>query len=242
MRIVWGEQAVRWFKNASEFTGYNKKLAEILLDHIPCRGSLCDVGCGAGLIDMELAPYIGEITCVDINADAVSSVGQTIKELGIENISTICMDATKLEGQWDTVMGLFYGGDNFFTKFFHMAKDRLILVTHGSIKGEFGPEGHQVIKCFDVNGVSAYLDSLGVKYHLEEHSLEYGQPFSDPDDARAFVKAYSTPMSDAELDEYLSDALVHTGDANFPYYLPKQKKLGIFVIRRDENENIQRGS
>ena len=179
MRIVWGDKAVRWFKNTSEFTGYNKKLAEILLSHIPCRESLCDVGCGAGLIDMELAPYIEEITCVDINPEAVKAVEQTAGELGIENISAFCMDATKLDGRWNTVMGLFYGGDDFFTKFIHMAKDRLILVTHGSIKGEFGPEGHQVTKCFGVKGVSAYLDSLGVKYHLEEHALEYGQPFSD---------------------------------------------------------------
>ena len=40
----------------------------------------------------------------------------------------------------------------------------------------------------------------------------------------------------------LAQALVRTGNADFPYYLPKQKKLGIFVIRRDENENIQRRS
>lgn len=240
MKIVWNDESVRWFKNASEYTGYNKKLCEILLRHIPCRGSLCDLGCGAGLIDMELARHVDSVTCVDISADAVNHVERTAQEMGVTNLRAVCADAACLEGQWDTVIGLFYGGEAFFERFLPLAKDRLIVATHSSVKGEFGPEGHKIMKCFDVRGVSEYLDARGVKYSLEEHSLEYGQPFTDMDDARDFVRAYTTPMSPGELDEYLEKELVKTGDARFPLYLPKQKRFGIFVIRRDENANIQR--
>lgn len=235
MMIVWNERSVRWFQNASEYTGYNRKLAEIILEQIPSRNSLCDMGCGAGLIDFELAKHIENITCVDISQEAIHAVEQQAKELGLTNVTAHCMDGTKTEGQWETVMALFHGGREVFSKYFHLAKDQLILGAHGSLTGSFGPEGRKIMKCFDTNGVREYLDSLGVKYYLQNLELEYGQPLTDWQDAREFVTAYTTPMEESELDAYLEEKLEKTGDERFHYYLPKKRAMGLFVIRRDEN-------
>lgn len=233
--IVWNERSVRWFRNASEYTGYNKKLAEIILGQIPSRKSLCDMGCGAGLIDFELAKHIEDITCVDVSPEAIRAVEQQAAELGLTNVAACCMDGTKVEGQWETVMALFHGGRDVFSKYFHLATGQLILGTHGSLTGSFGPEGHKVVKCFDTNGVRDYLDDLGVKYHLQMLELEYGQPLTDRQDAEEFVTAYTMPMEKSELDAYLDEKLEETGDTQFPYYLPKKRSMGLFVIRRDEN-------
>lgn len=239
MKIVWNEQSIRWFHNASEYTGYNKKLAEILFRHISRGGSLCDIGCGAGLIDFELAPHLAQITCVDISPEAIDAVERHARRLGLSNISTLCMDASGLEGKWDTVMALFHGGEDVISKYFHLAKEQLILGAHGTLKGNFGPDGHKVTKCFDVRGIQEYLDGQGIRYSLQELTLEYGQPLTDLSDAEAFVTAYSLPMEKSELDAYLRQRLEKTGDDKFPYYLPNKKKLGLFVIRRDENRNWQ---
>lgn len=238
MRIVWNEQSVSWFRSASEYTGYNKKLAALLLEHIPSRKTLCDLGCGAGLIDLELAPHFERITCVDISREAVESVEKIVRERGIGNISTICSDAGQLDNQWDTVIALFHGGSEAVSKYLRLATDRLILAAHGEKKGGFGPEGHKNVKCFDVNGVKEHFDAQGVKYTLIELTLEYGQPFTDLSDAAAFVRAYSSPMSEAEMDAYLAERLEKTDSEEYPYYLPNQKKLGLFVIRREDNENF----
>lgn len=235
MVIVWNEQSVRWFRNASEYTGYNEKLARILLEHIPSRKTLCDMGCGAAQTDFELASYIEQITCIDISSVAIDAVARQIQEQDIANMSAHCMDAAKAEGEWETVLALFHGGGDVVEKYLPRAKDQLILVTHGSLAGGFGPEGRQTAKCFDAGGIRAYLDERGVKYHLQTEQLEFGQPFTDLDDARAFVKAYTRPMTDSELEAYLREKLEHTGKEKFPYYLPKKKNLGIFVIRRSEN-------
>lgn len=239
MKIIWNEQSVRWFHNASEFTGYNKKLAGILLKHISRRESLCDVGCGAGLIDFELAPYIGHITCVDISPEAIRAVERHARRLGLNHISPLCMDASKLEGQWDTVLALFHGGPDMICKYLRLAGDQLILAAHGSLKGNFAPDGHKVAKLFDVSAVKEYLDKQGIRYSLQELILEYGQPLTDLSDAKAFVTAYSTPMDESVLDAYLRQRLEKTGDDKFPYYLPNEKKLGLFVIRRAENAGWQ---
>ena len=238
MRIVWNEQTVRWFRNASAYTGYNRKLAQLLLAHIPCRETLCDVGCGLGLIDLELSPYIGQITCVDISAGVISALEQSIRQRGIANVTPVCADALSLQGQWDTAIALFFGGYTLLPAYLSRVQDRLILAVHEESKGRFGPADHKAIKCTDVQNVKAFLDAQGIHYHLEIGALEYGQPFPDRQDAEAFVRAYSTPMRQDELDAYLSAHLQQTGQEDFPFYLPKEKKFGLFVIRRDENENF----
>lgn len=235
MVIVWNEQSIRWFRNAAEYTGYYQKLARILLEHIPSRKTLCDMGCGAAQIDFELAKAVEQVTCIDISPVVIDAVSRQAEEQKVNNLTAQCMDATKAEGKWETVMALFHGGGDVVEKYLPLAKDQLILATHGSLAGGFGPEGRQIVKCFDSGGIQAYLDERGVKYHLQLEQLEFGQPFTDLDDARAFVRAYSRPMTDSELESYLQEKLEHTGDAKFPYYLPKKKSLGIFVIRRNEN-------
>lgn len=228
--IQWNRQSLQWFADASEYTGYNKKLAEILLRQIPCRGTLCDLGCGAGLIDFELAPHIGQITCVDISPEAVNAVAEGARQRGISNISARCMDAEKLAGQWDTVLALFHGGADFYTRYRHLAKDRLILAAPEERKGGFGPEGKKADKHFDVAGVKYYLNALGASYELLELALEYGQPFPDLKDAERFVRTYSMPLDDRELRAYLNEKIETTGDRRFPYYLPNLKKIGLFII------------
>lgn len=235
MMIVWNERSVRWFRHASEYTGYNKKLAEIILEQIPSRKSLCDMGCGAAQIDFELAKTIEQITCIDISQVVIDAVEQQAKQLGVTNLTAECMDASKAQGEWETVLALFHGGTNVIPKYLPLAKDQLILASHGSLIGGFGPEHRKVTKCFDTNGTKAYLDEIGVKYHLRQVELEYGQPFADLQDAAEFVTAYSKSMEKDKLDAYLQEHLEHTGDPRFPYYLPKKKNLGLFVIRRDEN-------
>lgn len=238
MMIVWNDRSLRWFRNASEYTGYHKKLAQILLEYIPSRNTLCDMGCGAAQIDFELAKYVEQVTCIDIAPEVISALEEQTRERNVTNITGRCMDGAQVKGEWETVIALFHGGANVVPKYLPLAKDQLILVTHGSLVGGFGPKGHQPVKCFDAGGIRADLDARGVKYQLRMEQLEYGQPFADLDDARAFVRAYTKPMEPEELEAYLQEKLERTEDERFPYYLPKKKDLGIFIIRRDENAQL----
>ena len=40
------------------------------------------------------------------------------------------------------------------------------------------------------------------------------------------------------LEAYLEENLKETGEEKWPYYLPNRKEFGLFVIGRDENENL----
>ena len=238
MHIRWNDQTVRWFEDAVEYTGYSKKLAQILKEYIPKGETLCDLGCGPGLVDFALADHCSAITCVDISPDAIAHVHRKAAAQGIENINALCMDASELTGSWDTVMAIIFGGSQICTDYFHLAGKRFVLITNAHRKGNFGPEGYQAIKCSNITTTKDYLDAMGVKYTHEAFALEYGQPFADREDARAFVRAYTRPMSDEMLEAYLEENLKETGEEKWPYYLPNRKEFGLFVIGRDENENL----
>lgn len=238
MFIQWNEQTCIWFEAASEYTGYHRRLAEILKKYIPKGESLCDLGCGSGLIDLEMASHCSNITCVDIAPDATDCVRRGAQRRGIRNISALCADASNYLIPHDTVTTFFFGDRQFYEKFFPLAKKRLIVAVHGQRKGKFGPDGYQAVKCSDVDSTRAYWERLGVVYEYESISLEYGQPLADLDDARAFVRAYTRPMDDELLECYLAENLETIESEKWPYYLPNRKEFGLFVIRRDENEKL----
>lgn len=238
MKIIWNDQSVSWFSHASAYTGFHQKLADLLLKHITVRETLCDIGCGTGLVDLELSSHIGRLTCVDISPIAINALRTRTHELGLTNIYGVCQDASQLTGRWDTVISLFFGGHDFLASYYPLASHCFILGVHGSRIGEFGPVGHRVEKCSDVSSVKEYLDRKEVNYLFEEASLEFGQPFKSRAEAEAFIQAYSAPISNETLNHYLEEVLISTGDKDFPLYLPKKKKFGLFIIRKDENENL----
>lgn len=238
MKIVWNDQSIRWFQNAAEYTGYNRALARLLLDYLPKGGTLCDMGCGTALTDFELAPYFQEITCVDISRKALAAVESEAQRRGITNITTLLSDGRKAEGSWDAVMALFHGGSDKVDAYLEKARDTLIFVTHASRVGTFSSEEHKVAKRYNVSNIQRHLEERELRFTVHEASLEYGQPLTDLEDARAFVKAYTNPMTEEETERYLSERLQTTGREDYPYYLYHRRKLGIFVIRKSENGGL----
>lgn len=236
--IIWNEESDRWLQNASAYTGYNRELAKMLLEYLPTGGTLCDMGCGNGLVDFELAPYFRRITCVDISEEAVSAVSRRASELGVKNLTAVRADGETLEGTWDCVTALFHGGPEAFKWYFGKTGNTLLIAVHTNRTGELGPEQYRVRRCSDVASMVEYLNEKHIRYVLRETALEYGQPIKDLEEAKRFVQAYTLPMGADELTAYLNRNLRETGREDFPYYLPKKRRFGLFVIRRSENEKF----
>ena len=238
MGIVWNEQTLRWFLDASVCTGYDRALAALLRPLFPAGGTLCDLGCGAALTDFELSPDCRFVTCVDSSPEAVSFVRNEAARRHIPNLTARCMDAAEVPEQFDAVMTLFHGSPETFDIYFQKTRQVFLIVTRRERLGQFGPENRRISKRGDTASMHLFLDARGVRYSYQETELEHGQPLRTIEDAAAFVRAYAAPMPEAELLRYLDSALLKTGREDFPYYLPNRKKLGLFVIRRDENEGI----
>ncbi|MBQ4369561.1 MAG: methyltransferase domain-containing protein [Oscillospiraceae bacterium] len=231
--ISWNGQTVKWFQNASEYTGFHKKLADMLAEEIEPGSDICDLGCGIGLVDMHLAGRAATITCVDKDETALAALAEDAKKRGITNIKTVHADAYGLKGLWDVVLMVFFGSlDARVTGSLQLCSKKLIAVVHGREIGTLGPEKYKSIKYNTTANSESWLSALGLKWKCRECSLEYGQPFESMEEAERFVRTYTPGTSEEDARRYLAERLV-AGENGWPLYLPNKKDFGIFVIEKD---------
>ena len=234
MLINWTkDKTYDWFIDAGNYTGYYKRLAERLLPFLPAGGSLVDIGCGMGLVDLELKDYFTSITCIDKSEKALLWLTNEVSERGIGNIKTMCADARTLDCCFDSAIALFCGmPQDFSGPYLDLVRDTLIVVTHP--RNRFADLGNIAEKhmCADVTICEQHFKKIGLKYTLIEDSIEFGQPFRDIDDAKEYTANYFQNRHGETVDEFLEQNLRQISDDKFKYYLPKLRKFGIFVIKK----------
>ena len=234
MLFSWNEQTFGWYRDASDYTGYSQALADLLWPHLADCRTLCDMGCGMGLVDLVLADRLQRVTCVDVSQAALDDLRAQAARQGVENLDTVCADGPTLDGAWDGVMALFHGdvrtvGDAYWQK----ARKVLVLVVHGSAYGTTGPAQYRVRKCCDVDSTQAWLEERCLTYTLERGALEFGQPHRSFDDAVAYTRTFTKNVPEDELLAHVRATVTETGRSDFPLYTPKTRTFGIFTIRRD---------
>ena len=102
MQYEWNEKTLAWFENASEYTGYSRELAKLLLPYLEGCRTLCDIGCGMALADFELADRFDTVYCVDVNETAIRYVREKAEKSGVSNLFAIAadgMDGERIRGE-----------------------------------------------------------------------------------------------------------------------------------------------
>lgn len=234
MQTIWNEQIYKWYLDSGAYTKYERKLREILLSVIPDRDTLCDMGCGAALIDMEMAGDFTSVSCIDLDPVVVTCAREEASRRGITNLEILCGDGRKMKGSWDTIMALYHARDSQTIRhYLSLAEKRLVLVTRFSHLTKIGKDKYQALESYDAESMPTMLEREKIPYFMEVHELEHGQPFEKLSEAEAYVKLYCNIRDDA-LQEYLKEELIETGEERFPYYLPKKKKFCLFVIEKKD--------
>ena len=229
MRFEWNEQTIGWFMDASIYTGFHKSLAQLIVPYLSPEGTLCDLGCGLGRLDIELAPFLTKITAVDINENAAEILRRESITAGLANIDILCGDASSLTETFDFVLMSFFGQANTLD-FLKLCKQRLIRIVSADNKSGLYPQKYRCNVKDTVPIVQKELDAKGISYKLELHSIEFGQPLRSLQDAIQYVLNIAPEASDAEVSDFLNESILHTDESDFPLYLPNQKRFGIFVF------------
>lgn len=239
MLFQWNEQTFELLAAASAYTGYDRELAKLLKKELGGCRTLCDIGCGMGLADLEIAPELDSVTCADISQAALDDLEKRAAARGVGNIRTICTDGMKLKGEWDAVTALFHGEvEDIVPAYLKLAKKKLIVVTHGSAYGTTGPKEYRVRKCCDVDSTVEWLDRHGYRYTLTRGELEFGQPHKSLEDALSYTRLFTKNAPEDELEAHVRATVTETGREDYPLYTPKKRGFGIFVIGRQENEHV----
>ena len=233
MRIVWDEQGISWFLDAGVYTGFHQALAEKIKPYLEQKDTLCDLGCGLGRLDLELAPNVFEVTAVDISERAIDVLRRDAEALGLKNIKAEVRDVTTLTEFFDVALLSFFGQSN-IGKFSQLCRRRLIRIVGADNSSNFYPERYRCEARDTVPSVRGELEVLGVGYELEMCSIEFGQPLRSRHDAEAYVLRNAPEATAKEVNTFLKDRLESTGREDFPFYLPNKKELGIFIIDKEK--------
>ncbi|EHQ90565.1 class I SAM-dependent methyltransferase [Desulfosporosinus youngiae] len=229
MNFEWNSQTIRWYEEANAYSGFFGKVAGLIAPMLQGYSTLCDIGCGLGLLDLELSSSIGSITCLDINPNALAALQKNIEARQIGNLEPRLMDCRDLEGEWDVICISFFGSRE-IENFLPYCRE-LIAVVGKQQQSELYPEKYRKFSKNTAEKVEEVLKEKGMDYVLREAAFEFGQPFHSQADAEDFVRTHCPAISPEDLSSFLEESLKATGDSQLPWVIPRLKSFGVFEIK-----------
>jgi len=223
--ISWDERSLGWFSDFSRYTGFHEKLAELLCHKLSGCGTLCDLGCGAGLVDLYLAGSVRQITCVDQSEAAIAFLRRESAARRISNLTALVADCADLIGTWDAVLFSFFGTgllERFLPRCRHLTCVLGNDNAHGLLPGK-QPRRHSAAQ------LEALLTRRKIPYSVQTGKLEAGQPFADMEEALQFMQCYSG-CTEQEAADFLTPRLIPIKADGFRFYLPRAKPIAIVTI------------
>lgn len=235
--FFWNEEKIRFLRDASEYTPFHETLAEKAAPCFPPGARVCDAGCGLGYLSLALAPLCGHVTAVDVSGEALAVLAENLRRRGTGGITVCRADVFSLPGDlcFDGMIFCFFGrtGEILRCAKRHCRGKAVIFKRSG--------ETHRFalrpapLERLPFAQTCAELDALGIAYAGESFALEMGQPFRSLAEAAAFFRLYSPgPGGTDPSEESLRARLQPTGRADFPYYLPSARPVGMLVVDTGE--------
>lgn len=228
MEFSWNDMTIEWFENASEYTGFHRNLAQAVKPMLN-GGKLCDLGCGLGKLDLELAECTEQLICLDINALAISNLQQNIRKRNITNIDARVQDCEQLTEQSDILLMSYFGSVS-LRDYLDYCRKMIVIVDHRN-KTHLYPDEYKKNIRKNSQDIKSLLDQDGVRFSYTTHELEFGQPFESKDSAGEFVSAYAK-CPEGETADFLGKNLLPIDRGKYRWYLPHKKSLAIFRIER----------
>jgi predicted RNA methylase len=191
--------------------------------------TMCDIGCGLGLVDLELYSMMERIDCVDINEAVIGKLKQSVEVRGIENIHARLEDVYNLSGSWDVIYMSFFGSRE-LEKFLPLCK-KLIAVVGKEAESELFPGKYRKMKKNTAEDTEKYLIENNIEYKITHREFEFGQPFKSMEEAASFVRSLSKEATDSEINEFLERRLTEITHPEYRFFMPRKKPIGIFQLK-----------
>jgi hypothetical protein len=137
----------------------------------------------------------------------------------------------EMDGAYDIILMSLFGRPDMLEFLSHCRRGIVRIVSAGSKSGLY-PERYRREEKDLVPKVQDDLKALGIDFRLTLCTYEFGQPLRTWRDAEMFVLNNAPDAAAEEISAFLNENITRTSRSDFPYYLPYQKELGIFVIEK----------
>lgn len=226
--FIWTEEKILWYQEAVAYFGYDRVLADAAEPYLPREETVCDLGCGSGYLAMELARRGYRVTAADKNGIALDYLEREAARRGITGLTIRRADWLELPpgAVWDNVVMAMAGQPaEDMALFRRFARHRLILFTKADRRSHIRPDGVAILQHASREEIEAAL--VGVPFETFPLTTPFGQPFRSPDEAAAYLRAYGEEDATPET---AAERLSPTGAEDYPFVLPGQKSLNVFII------------
>jgi SAM-dependent methyltransferase len=249
----------RLFRQASEFTGFHKKLGVLIEPYLNVRWTMADIGCGLALLDFQLAGSVKSITAIDVDEDRLAEVEKHIDEELAANhndarkIEVRRADALQLGGEhWDVVLMSFFGNSpEAVGRMLALADHRSVIIMHGHERGGLFDPVRADRPRMNVQEMEEYLASNGYGYRKSIVDLQFGQPFRTLEEIHEFLREKDfngrgvgdiienigddgrEEDGDFDVDRLVYSAeerIIKTKRYDYPYYLPRNLHTAVFIV------------
>lgn len=222
----WSAASVAFLRDAAAYGDFFPKLAAHLLPWLPKDGHICDAGCGLGSLALELCRYCQLVTAVDLAAAAIEAL---CAEVLPENLRVVCGDIFTMSAQYDAMVFCYFGRMREILQIAaHQCTGRVVAVKRANPAHRFSVQPAERDR-HRQEEAHALLTTLKIPFETQRLQLEFGQPFRSIEAASDFFALYDRSGAAIGTEE-LQRRLSQTQSAEFPYYLPSQRDMEIFIF------------
>ena len=232
----WTQESIAYMDDACRRTDFHRKLTAELQPYLRETDCVCDAGCGLGYLSLSLAPYVGAVTAVERDSQALAVLEREVKARGIANVTAVQDDvlAYRPDTRFDAMVFCFFDSmEEILDAARRQCRGTVLAIVRDDERHRFsgalrGPGRHSFGYACGV------LDAQGVPFTARREALDFPQPFRTIADAGRFLTLYGKGET---AEEDVRARLGSTGDAEFPWELPGVRHFGIVRFSMKEGEN-----
>ena len=222
----WTQERIAYMDDACRRTDFHRKLTAELQPYLRETDCVCDAGCGLGYLSLSLAPYVGAVTAVERDSQALAVLEREVKARGIGNVTAVQDDvlAYRPGTRFDAMVFCFFGSiEEILAAAARCCRGTVLAVVRNDARHRFsgksrGPGRHSYETACRI------LTEKGISFTTRTASFAFDQPFRSLEAARRFFELYGGS-------EDWRGRLVETGDPEFPWHLPSRRDFGLIVFQ-----------
>ena len=227
----WTQESIAYMDDACRRTDFHRKLTAELQPYLRETDCVCDAGCGLGYLSLSLAPYVGAVTAVERDSQALAVLEREVKARGIANVTAVQDDvlAYRPDTRFDAMVFCLFGSmDEILAAAARCCRGTVLAVVRNDARHRFsgksrGPGRHSYETACRV------LTEKGISFTTRTASFAFDQPFRSLEAARRFFELYGGS-------EDWRSRLVETGDPEFPWQLPSRREFGLITFQMGDGE------
>ncbi|NCB52592.1 MAG: class I SAM-dependent methyltransferase [Clostridia bacterium] len=234
---MWTPEKIRWYARACDWPENDccRILANAILERLPEKPVLCELGCGIGALSLQLADKARFVTAVDINTLTIDHLCARVSADNVRNVHPLKGNFRRLTPPVPHADGVV------MCKVGHLAvhldnamrwtREKLFFITSANNRRSFHIDGDKP-PCPEVESLYSFLDQAEFLWEETFLQIRLDQPLESRDEAARFLKAYNPSEAPAELSAFLDERLITTDCSDYPYCLPCRKDYVMITVKK----------